>query len=69
MDQMLCKELYFSPSEYFVQQSRTGWIHLLRFVCFCVVVAFYGRRPYEEHSYKKLNLNQWFKRCCCFMIF
>ena len=26
MDQMLCKEFYLSFGDYFVQQSKTGWV-------------------------------------------
>ena len=26
MDQMLCKEFYFSSGDYNVQKSRTGWV-------------------------------------------
>ena len=29
MDQMLCKEFYFSSSDYNVQKSRIGWVALV----------------------------------------
>ena len=29
MDQMLCKEFYFSSGDYNVQKSRTGWVALV----------------------------------------
>ena len=29
MDQMLCKEYYFSSGDYNVQRSRTGWVALV----------------------------------------
>ena len=29
IDQMLCKELYFSSGDYNVEKSRTGWVALV----------------------------------------